>query len=153
MWFPVWTHSYIRQESQFNFNRPDVFLSWSGRTHSRYGNCMLKNCCPDVHPPWFGCVKPYMEITCSGRATVRTSMSHHPDAALKQERFSAKFSENPVSQLSVRTAQVHSPDGVRTYYSSRPFCTSAYKWRPRGIENYKNSVLNSTSSQRSSRSL
>jgi hypothetical protein len=151
MWFPVWTRSYIRQESQFkyhrpdvsqpwsgracnsygncrfDFNHPDVCLSWSGRTHSRYGNCVLKNCRPDVHPPWFGRAKPYMEITYSGRATVRTSVSHRPDAALKQERFSAKFSENPVAHLSVRTAQVHRPDGIRTYYSSRQFCTSAYK--------------------------
>jgi hypothetical protein len=67
------------------------------------------NCRPDVHPRWSGRTKPYMEITCSGRATVRTSMSHRPDAALKQERFSAKFSKNPVTQLSVRTAQVHRP--------------------------------------------
>jgi len=88
---------------------------------------MLKNCRPDVHAPWSGRAKPYMEITCSGRATVRTSVSHRLDAALKQERFSTKFLENPVAQLSVRTAQVHRPNGVRTYYSSRPFCTSAYK--------------------------
>jgi hypothetical protein len=65
---------------------------------------MLKNCRPDVHPPWSGRAKPYMEITCSGRATVRTLVSHRPDAALKQESFSVKFSENPVAQLSVRTA-------------------------------------------------
>jgi hypothetical protein len=62
-----------------------------------------------------------------GHATVRTSVSHRPDAALKHERFSAKFLENPVAQLSVRTAQVHRLDGICTYYSSRPFCTSAYK--------------------------
>jgi hypothetical protein len=151
MWFPLWTHSYIRQESQFkyhhpdvsqhwsgracnyygncrfDFNSPDVCLSWSGRTHSRYGNCVLKNCRQDVHPPRSGRAKPYMEITCSERATVRTSVSHRPDAALKQERLSAKFLENPVAQLFVWMAQVHRPDGVRTYYSSRPFCTSAYK--------------------------
>jgi hypothetical protein len=89
-----------------------------------------------------------MEITCSGRATVRTTVSHRPNATLKQERFSAKFSENPVALLSVWTAQVHHPDGIYTYFSSRPFCTSAYKYRPLGIENCKNSVLNSTSAQR-----
>jgi len=33
------------------------------------------------------------EITCSGRATVRTTVPHHPDAALKQERFSVKISK------------------------------------------------------------
>jgi hypothetical protein len=85
----------------------DICLSWSGRTHSRYGNCVLKNCRPDVHPPWSGRSKPYMEITCNGRATVQTSVSHCPDAGLKQERFSAKFLENPVAQLSVRTAFIH----------------------------------------------
>jgi hypothetical protein len=68
-----------------------------------------------------------MEVTCSGRATVRTTVSYRPAAALKQERFSAKILENSVALLSVRTAQVHRPDGIRTYYSSRPFCTSAYK--------------------------
>jgi hypothetical protein len=88
---------------------------------------MLKFSHQDVHPPWSGRVKPYMEITCSGRATVRTSVSHRSNGALKQEKFSAKFPENPVTQLSVRTAQVHCPDGVCTYYSSRPFCTSTYK--------------------------
>jgi hypothetical protein len=35
--------------------------------------------------------------------------------------------ENSVAQLSVRTAQVHRPDGVRNYHSSRPFEPSAYK--------------------------
>jgi cell division FtsZ-interacting protein ZapD len=68
---------------RFDFNRLDVFLSWSGRTHSRYGNCVLKNCHPDVHPPWSALAKPYMKITCSGRATVWTSVSHRLDAGLK----------------------------------------------------------------------
>jgi hypothetical protein len=104
-----------------------IRLQSSGHTHNRYGNCVLKNCSPDVHLPWSGRAKTHMEITCSGRATVWTSVSHRPYAGLKQERFSAKFLKNPVAQLSVRTAQVHRPDGVRTYYSSRPFCTSAYK--------------------------
>jgi len=151
MWYLVRTRVSLRQESQFkyhrpvdsqpwsgraliikgnclfDFNRPDVCLSWSGHKHSRYGNCVFKNCRLDVHPPWSEHDKPYMEITCSGCATVRTSVSHRPDAGLKQERFSAKFLENSVAQLSVRTAQVHHPNGVCTYYSSRPLCTSAYK--------------------------
>jgi len=54
-------------------------------------------------------------------------MSHHPDAALKQERFLAKISEILLEQLSARTALVHRPDGVRTYYCGRPFEPSAYK--------------------------
>jgi len=58
----------------------------------------------------------------SGRQclTVRTRL-------LNKKDFQRNFSENPVAQLSVQTVQVHRPDGVRTYYSSRPFCTSAYK--------------------------
>jgi hypothetical protein len=51
--------------------------------------------------------KPYMEITYSGHATVRTTMPHCPDAALKQERFLVKISEILVVQLFVRTASVH----------------------------------------------
>jgi len=88
---------------------------------------VLKNYRQAVRPPWSGRAKPYMEITCSGCATIRTSGSRRPDAGLKQERFLAKFLKNPVAQLFVQTAQVHRPDGVRTYYSSRPFCTLAYK--------------------------
>jgi hypothetical protein len=77
----------------FNFNRPDVCLSWSERALIRYGNCVLKINRPDVHPPRSGRAKPYIKITCSGLATVRTTMPHRPNAALKQERFSAKISE------------------------------------------------------------
>jgi len=88
---------------------------------------MLKFSHPDAHPPWSERAKPYMEVTCSGRATVRTTVSHRPDAALKQENFQRKILKNYVALLSIRTAQVHYPNSVRTYYSSRPFCTSAYK--------------------------
>jgi hypothetical protein len=68
-----------------------------------------------------------MEITCSGHATVRTTMPHRPDAALKQERFSAKISKILVAKLSVWTDQVQRPDGVRTYYYSLPFEPLTYK--------------------------
>jgi hypothetical protein len=105
----------------FDFNPPDACLSWSGRAHSKYGNCVLKINRPDGHPPWFGHVKPYMEITCSERTTVRTTVSHRSDATFKQERFSAKISEIPVTQLFVRTAHVHRLDGAHRFYSSRPF--------------------------------
>jgi hypothetical protein len=54
-------------------------------------------------------------------------MLYLPDEALKQERFSAKISENFVAQLSVRTTQVHRPDGARIYHYSHLFCSSAYK--------------------------
>jgi hypothetical protein len=63
----------------FNFNRPDACLSWSRRVRSRYGNCVLKINHPDGHPPWSERVKPYMEITLSGRATVRTQLSNKKD--------------------------------------------------------------------------
>jgi hypothetical protein len=76
-----------------NFNRLDACLSWSGRGLNRYGNCVLKINRPDGHPPWSGHVKPYMKITCSGRATVRTTVPHRPNAALKQERFLVKISK------------------------------------------------------------
>jgi len=126
MWYPVRTCVSLRQESQFkyhrpdvsqpwseracnvygncrfDFNRPDACPSWSGRAYSRYGNCVLKISHSDVPPPWSGCAKPYKEITCSGRATVRTSVSHRLDDVLKQERFS----ENPVALLPVLTASV-----------------------------------------------
>jgi hypothetical protein len=67
--------------------------AWSGRTLNRYGNYMLKIYRLDGHPPWSRCARPYMEITCSGRATVRTIVPHHPNAAFKQERFLAKISK------------------------------------------------------------
>jgi hypothetical protein len=94
---------------------------------NRYGNCVLKINRPDGHPPWSGRAKPYMEITCSGCATVRTIVPHRPDTALKQERFLAKIMKFSVAQLSIRTAHVHRPDGVRTYHNSHPFEPSAYK--------------------------
>jgi hypothetical protein len=81
----------------------------------------------DDHHPWSGRAKPYMEITCSGRATVRTIVSHSLDAALKKERFSVKISKILVAQLSVRTTVSHRPDSIRTYHYSHPFEPSAYK--------------------------
>jgi hypothetical protein len=93
MWIPVLTSSYIRQESQFKCNRPDACLSWFGPALNSYENCVLKINRPDGHPPWSGRKKPYIEISYSGRATIRTTLPHRPDAALKQERFSTKISE------------------------------------------------------------
>jgi hypothetical protein len=91
----------------FDFNRLDACLSWPRRAHSKYGNCMLKINRSDGHPPWSRRAKPYMEITCSGHATVRTTVPHRSDAVLKQERFSSKISKILVTQLSVWTASVH----------------------------------------------
>jgi hypothetical protein len=105
----------------FNFNRPDACLSWSGRALIRYGNCVLKIYHPDGYPPWSESVSPYMDIIYSGRATARTTVPHHPDSALKQERISAKILEILVAQLFVRTTHVHRPDGTGILHSSRPF--------------------------------
>jgi len=95
--------------------------AWSGRALIRYGNCVLKINRPDGLPPWSARAKSYMEITCSGRTTVRTTVPHRPNADLKQERFSAKISEFLVAQLSVRTAHVHRQDYTRIFHSSHPF--------------------------------
>jgi hypothetical protein len=91
----------------FDFNPPEAYLSWSGRTHSKYGNCVLKINRPDGHPPCSGRAKPYMEITYSGRPTVRTTVSHCPNAALKQERFSTKISKILVAQFSIQTGPIY----------------------------------------------
>lgn len=125
----VWSgRAFIRYGNcEFNFNRPDACLPWSERALDQYGNCVLKINCLDGHPPWFGRTKPYMEITCSGRATIQMTVPHRSDAGLKHERFSAKVSEILVAQLSIRTAHVHRPDGTRIFYSSHPFEPSAYK--------------------------
>jgi hypothetical protein len=71
----------------FDFNCPDACLSWSERAHSKYGNCVLKINRPDGHPPWSERAKPYMEITCSGRATVRTRLSNKKDFQPKSQKF------------------------------------------------------------------
>jgi hypothetical protein len=115
MWHPVRTCISTRQESQFKYTRPDVrqpwserafikegncrfdfnrqddYLSWSGRSHINYGNCVLKISRPDVHPPWSGRAKPYMENTCSGCATVRTTVSSVQTRLLNRKDFQQNF--------------------------------------------------------------
>jgi hypothetical protein len=95
--------------------------AWSGCAFNRYGNCVFNFNRPDACLSWSGRAKPYMDITCSGRSTVRTTLPHRRDAALVQKRFSVKISEILVAQLSVRTAHVHCPDGTRIFHRSRPF--------------------------------
>jgi hypothetical protein len=128
MWYPVRTRVSTRQESQFKytrsnvrqpwsgrafikegncrfyFNRLEDYLSWSGRAHISYGNCVSKISRLHAHPPCSGRAKPYKEITCSGRATVQTMYRPVWTWLLNKKDFSAKFLENPVAQLSVRTA-------------------------------------------------
>jgi hypothetical protein len=73
---PWFERAFIKEGNcRFNFNHPDDCLSWSGRAHIGYENCVLKISRPDVYPPMSGRAKPYMENTCSGRATVRTTVS------------------------------------------------------------------------------
>jgi hypothetical protein len=69
------------------FSRLDVSPLWSGRTRIRYGNCVLKFSHLDAPASWSGRAKPVMEITCSGRASVRTIEPSRPDDVLIQERF------------------------------------------------------------------
>jgi hypothetical protein len=75
------------ENCRFNFNRLDACISWSGRVLNKYGNCVLKINRPDGHPPWFRRAKPYMEITCSGRVTVRTRLSNMKDFQRKSWKF------------------------------------------------------------------
>jgi hypothetical protein len=57
--------------------------SWSGREKIKYGNCVHQITCPDDHPPGLDARSLYMKITCSKRATVRTTRQYGPNAALK----------------------------------------------------------------------
>jgi hypothetical protein len=67
--------------------------TWSECTFNSYGNLVFNFNRPDDHLSWSGRAKALLEITWSGRATVRTTVPHCSDAALKQERFSLKISE------------------------------------------------------------
>jgi len=96
-------------------------LAWSRRTFNRYGNCGFDFNRSDAYLSWSGHAKPFMEITCSGRATVWTTVSHRPDEALKKERFSVKISKILVAQLSIQTAHVRCPNGAHIFYCNRPF--------------------------------
>jgi len=120
-WILVRTRFSLRQELQFKYKPSGRQSAWSGRAFNRYGNCVFNFNRPDACLSWSGRAKPYMEITYSGRATVRMTMPHRPNAALKQERFSVKILEILVTQLSVRTIHVHCPDSVRIFHSSHPF--------------------------------
>jgi hypothetical protein len=91
------------------YNCPDTFIhkasitiqiqtsgrqsAWSGRAFIRYGNCLHQIGCLDDRSPGSDTRSLYLEITYSGRATVRTIWHHRPEASLKQERSSVKFLE------------------------------------------------------------
>jgi hypothetical protein len=71
--------------------------------------------------------EPYKEITCSRRATVQTMCHPVRTMPLNKKDFPTNFLENLVTQLSVRTAHVHRPEGAQVYFSWRSFEPPAYK--------------------------
>lgn len=83
----------LKASSQFKFNRLDASLPRSERVYDRYENCVQQITSSDGHCPGPNVRSLYNKITCSGRATVRTTVSHRLDAALKQKRSSVKFLE------------------------------------------------------------
>jgi len=68
--------------------------TWPRRSCIRYENCVHQINRLDDHPPGPDARSLYMEITCNRCANVRTIGYHRADAAQKQERISAKFSDN-----------------------------------------------------------
>jgi hypothetical protein len=151
-WLSIQTCFSLRQESQFKFNCPDVcqqgpkarstdmeiadstsncpdaYLSWSGRAHHRYGNCVLKINCPDGHPPWSGRSKPYMEILAADVRpsrrqclTVRTQLSNRKDFQQKSHKFWSHSCPSGQPMSTVRTAPIYFTTGAHIFYSSRPF--------------------------------
>jgi hypothetical protein len=67
--------------------------AWSDRASIRYENFLHQISRPDDHSPGPDARSLYMEITCSGGATVRMTGHQRSDTALKQERSAAKFLE------------------------------------------------------------
>jgi hypothetical protein len=116
---------FLKASSQFKFNRSDASLPWSGRAYHRYGNCVQQITRPDGHPHGPDVRSLYKEITCNGRATVRMTVRHRPDAALKQEGSSAKFSKfrshNCSSRQPMTTVQT-APNFIKpdTHLSHQP---------------------------------
>jgi hypothetical protein len=151
MWYPVRMRISVRLESQFKYDRPNVWQLWSRRACTKEGNCRFDFNCLDDCLSWSGCAHydmeitswriavrtliphgtdtgmPYKEITCSGRATVRTMCHPVRMMSLNRKDFPVNFSENLVAQLSVRTAHVHRPDGAQVYFAWRSFEPLAYK--------------------------
>jgi hypothetical protein len=77
----------IKASSQFKLNCLDASLPWFECMYDRYGNCVQQITRSDVHPHGSDARYLSKEITCSRRATVRTTVSHRLDATLKPERF------------------------------------------------------------------
>jgi hypothetical protein len=90
----------------------------------------------DDRPPGSDARSLYMEITCSRRTTVRTSVPHRPDVALKQEISLAKFLEfRSCSYLSGRLMTTVLPcTRLDEWFrasgrSARSCCLSTSKWK------------------------
>jgi hypothetical protein len=84
-WYPIRTRSSLRQVTQFKSRRSDASLHGPDVHASDMKIVCIRSAVRTTVPP------VYMEITCSGRATVQTTMPHRSDATLKQERSLAKF--------------------------------------------------------------
>jgi hypothetical protein len=92
-WILVRTRLSIRQVLQFKSRCPDDSQHGPDARASDMEITCIKSTVWTIIP-WSGRMRPYMEITCSGSATVRTTGDRRPDAAQKQERISVKFSNN-----------------------------------------------------------
>jgi hypothetical protein len=86
-WIPVQTHSSHKASITIQIQTSGRQSSWSGSASIRYGNCRHQICRPDDHPPSPDARSLYMEITCSGRTTVRKTGHHRPDAAHFRKEF------------------------------------------------------------------
>jgi len=95
------------------YHGPDVHITDMEIVYWRIAVRTLIPHGPDVR-------EPYKEITCNGRATVRTM-------PLNRKDFPSNFLENLVTQFSVRTAHVHLLDGAQVYFSWCSFEPPAYK--------------------------
>jgi hypothetical protein len=131
---PSFRFSFQNQIWEDCCNRPDASLPWSGRAYDRYENCVQQITRLNGHPLGPDERSLYKEITCSGNATVRTSVPHRPDVRASPSGRGSQtgkiFNEIfriSVAQLSVRMAYDHRPDGTQLYQARGSFEPSAYK--------------------------
>lgn len=65
--------------------------AWSERACIRYGNCVDQIDRPNVHPLGLDAQNLYIEITCSGRATVWTTVPHRPEGLSNRKDLQRNF--------------------------------------------------------------
>jgi len=75
--------------------------AWFGCVCIRYGHCVHQIDSPDAHPPGPDARNLYMEITCSGRVTVRTWLSNRKDF---QQIFGIRLDNRKNSVLNSHSA-------------------------------------------------